>query len=197
MCSFVKHFKIISPCRTVFVEYMICFSDLKKVSSFQTSPLTCEASPNTKALKRNCIENLWHFVTWGFRNPMYIGGTNFIVIRNSVLPTFTISPPPLNGITIVVMTNRTHINWHGHSDIWISLLPPMLTYSWGHHSMLRIQILVVKCLQLGLIAIHFTHLSHLFISPIKFIKRLQAFRLNTKILSIQACSFAISCNFLE
>ena len=53
----------------VFVECVICFDELKEASSFHTTPLTPDASPNTKTLKRPYIESSWHFDTLDFQNP--------------------------------------------------------------------------------------------------------------------------------
>ena len=47
----------------VFVECIICFSEFKEASSFQLVPLTPEASPNTKKLKRAHIKSFQHFDT--------------------------------------------------------------------------------------------------------------------------------------
>ena len=62
------------------VECIICFGDLQEASSspFQSVPLTLEAFPNTKKLKRACIESFRHFDTLGSINPKSFGGTNFI-----------------------------------------------------------------------------------------------------------------------
>ena len=69
-CSFIVHFKTISACSKVFVEYIIGFGELEEVSSSSSSsrhlvPLDLEASPNTKKLKRACIESFQHFETLG------------------------------------------------------------------------------------------------------------------------------------
>ena len=49
----------------VFVECITCLSELEEASStsFQSVPLTPEASPNITRLKRACIESFWHFDT--------------------------------------------------------------------------------------------------------------------------------------
>ena len=66
-CSFIIHVKRISACYKVFVECILCFSELEEVSSsFESEPLTLEASyNNTKKLKRACIERFQHFDTLG------------------------------------------------------------------------------------------------------------------------------------
>ena len=48
-------FQVINACSKVFVECIICFGELDKISPFQLAPLTPKASPNTKKLKRTCI----------------------------------------------------------------------------------------------------------------------------------------------
>ena len=109
-CSFTIHLKKISECPKVFVECLICFGELEEASSssFQSTPLVHETSPNTKTLKRACIESLRHFDASGSQNPRSYGGTNFIVYRNLVSPSLTshtqllARPPSLNRIINVV-----------------------------------------------------------------------------------------------
>ena len=49
--SFIILLKEISACSKMFVECMVCFGEH-------------EASPNTKKMKRTCIESFGHFDIW-------------------------------------------------------------------------------------------------------------------------------------
>ena len=69
---------------------MICLGELEESSSstsfVQLAPLTLEAFPNTKKLKRASIESFEQFDTLGSLNPRYSSGTYFIVQRKLVSP---------------------------------------------------------------------------------------------------------------
>jgi hypothetical protein len=78
-CSFIIHVKRINACYKVFVECILVSSELEEVSSsFESEPLTPEASDNTKKLKRACIERFRHSDTLGSRNPKSSSCTHFV-----------------------------------------------------------------------------------------------------------------------
>jgi hypothetical protein len=70
-CSFTIYFKTISACFDVFVQCIMFFGEFEEASSslsFQSAPLDRKAPPNTKKVKRTCIERFYHVDTLGSRS---------------------------------------------------------------------------------------------------------------------------------